>query len=72
MEFCDAIHAARLSGTLRAMAPDATLPMDSKPRELRLDGFSLSVVEGPGAGASLSARVSEIFVGSAPGNGVVL
>ena len=54
------------------MSTDATLPIDSRPRELRLDGFALSVVEGPGAGASLRARVSEIFVGSAPGNDLVL
>jgi DNA-binding NtrC family response regulator len=54
------------------MSTDATLPLEGRPRELRLDGFAVTVVEGPGAGASLRARVSEIFVGSAPGNDLVL
>jgi transcriptional regulator with GAF, ATPase, and Fis domain len=54
------------------MAIDETLPLETRPREICLDGFALTVTEGPGAGASLKARVSEISVGSAPGNDLVL
>src|SRR5262245_45752679 len=54
------------------MSTDGTLLIESRPREIRLDGFSLAIVEGPGAGASLRAKVSEVSVGSAPGNDLVL
>ena len=51
---------------------DRTLPLDMRAQALCLDGFALAVVDGPGAGASLRARVSEVSVGSAPGNDLVL
>jgi transcriptional regulator with GAF, ATPase, and Fis domain len=54
------------------MAMERTLPLQSKARELRLDGFSLTVVEGPDVGKSLRAATSEISVGTAPGNDLVL
>jgi transcriptional regulator with GAF, ATPase, and Fis domain len=54
------------------MSTDRTLPLDTRPREICLDGFVLTVLEGPGAGASLKARVSEVSVGAAPGNDLVL
>ncbi len=43
-----------------------------RPSELRLDGFSLVVVEGPDAGAVVRARASELSVGIMPGNNLVL
>src|SRR6185503_17031271 len=54
------------------MSSDGTLLLQSRPRELRLDGFSLSVIEGPNAGAQLRAQVSEVSVGTAQGNDLVL
>lgn len=51
------------------MEPTVRLPSSN---ELRLDGFSLTVVEGPDAGAKLRAPTSEISVGTAPGNDLVL
>jgi transcriptional regulator with GAF, ATPase, and Fis domain len=54
------------------MSADHTLPLQARPRELRLDGFSLTVIEGPDAGASLRAQVSEVSIGTAPGNDLVL
>jgi transcriptional regulator with GAF, ATPase, and Fis domain len=54
------------------MASDGTLLLQSTARELHLDGFSLSVIEGPNAGASLRAQVSEVSVGTAQGNDLVL
>ncbi|MDI1477642.1 sigma 54-interacting transcriptional regulator [Polyangium sp. y55x31] len=54
------------------MSVKSTLPLHSRPKELRLDGFSLTVVEGPGAGTSLRAEMSEVSVGTAQGNDLVL
>jgi transcriptional regulator with GAF, ATPase, and Fis domain len=55
------------------MAPLApTLPLQSRARELRLEGFVLQVVEGPDSGASFRATSSEVSVGTAPGNDLVL
>jgi transcriptional regulator with GAF, ATPase, and Fis domain len=54
------------------MSSDATLPIQSRARELRLEGFSLTVIEGPNVGVSLRAQVSEVSVGTAPGNDLVL
>ncbi|MDI3288809.1 sigma 54-interacting transcriptional regulator [Polyangium sp. 15x6] len=54
------------------MSAKSTLPLHSRPKELRLDGFSLTVIEGPGAGTSLRAQMSEISVGTAQGNDFVL
>jgi DNA-binding NtrC family response regulator len=54
------------------MPADHTLPLQARPRELRLDGFSLTVIEGPDAGASLRAQVSEVSIGTAPGNDLLL
>jgi transcriptional regulator with GAF, ATPase, and Fis domain len=54
------------------MPADKTLPLGSTPRELRVHGFSLAVVEGPNAGVSLRAQASEVAVGTAPGNDLVL
>ncbi|MDC3961650.1 sigma 54-interacting transcriptional regulator [Polyangium jinanense] len=54
------------------MSAKSTLPLHSRPKELRLDGFSLTVIEGPGAGTSLRAQMSEVSVGTAQGNDLVL
>src|SRR5689334_2659028 len=54
------------------MSADHTLPLEPRARELRLDGFSLTVVEGPNTGATLRAAASEISVGTAPANDLVL
>ncbi|MEO7330609.1 MAG: sigma 54-interacting transcriptional regulator [Minicystis sp.] len=54
------------------MSSSGTLPIDSRPRELRLDGFSIVVIEGPNTGATHLARTSEVSVGTAPGNDLVL
>ncbi len=54
------------------MSSSGTLPIDARPRELRLDGFSITVVEGPNTGATHLARASEVSIGTAPGNDLVL
>jgi DNA-binding NtrC family response regulator len=54
------------------MSTDGTLLLKSKARELRLEGFSLTVVEGPDTGASLRAQASEVSVGTAQGSDLVL
>ena len=54
------------------MSVKSTLPLHSRAKELRLDGFSLTVIEGPGSGASLRAEMSEVSVGTAQGNDLVL
>jgi transcriptional regulator with GAF, ATPase, and Fis domain len=54
------------------MSAKGTLPLDSRPRELRLEGFSVTVVDGPNAGLTHLARTTEVSVGTAPGNDVVL
>ncbi|HEU4406387.1 MAG TPA: sigma 54-interacting transcriptional regulator [Polyangiaceae bacterium] len=54
------------------MPADGTLLLQPRARELRLEGFSLTVTEGPDAGASLRAQASEVSVGTAPGNDLVL
>ena len=54
------------------MVQAATLPLQSRSQELRLDGFVLHVVDGPDTGASLRAAASEVSVGTAPGNDLVL
>jgi transcriptional regulator with GAF, ATPase, and Fis domain len=54
------------------MSTDGTLILKPKARELRLEGFSLTVIEGPGTGASLRAQTSEVSVGTAQGNDLVL
>ncbi|MFT3767700.1 MAG: sigma 54-interacting transcriptional regulator [Minicystis sp.] len=54
------------------MAVDATLQLESRARELRLDGFTLTIVEGPGAGAVVRAQKSEVSIGTAPANDLVL
>ena len=51
---------------------DGTLPIESRSRELRLDGFSLSIVEGPGAGTRIRAQSSEVAIGTAQANDLVL
>jgi transcriptional regulator with GAF, ATPase, and Fis domain len=51
---------------------DRTLPLESRARELRLDGFALTVLEGPGSGTVLRARTSEVSIGTAPANDLVL
>jgi len=61
-----------LRGTIAAMSMERTLPLQSKARELRLDGFSLTVIEGPDLGKSLRATTSEVSVGTAEGNDLVL
>jgi transcriptional regulator with GAF, ATPase, and Fis domain len=54
------------------MSMDGTLLLQTNARELRLDGFSLTVIEGPDAGTALRAQVSEVSVGTAQGNDLVL
>jgi transcriptional regulator with GAF, ATPase, and Fis domain len=54
------------------MSSDGTLLLQGKAKELRLDGFSLTVIEGPDNGASLRAQASEVSVGTAQGNDLVL
>ncbi len=54
------------------MSKDGTLLLQPKARELRLEGFSLPVIGGPDTGASLRARTSEISVGTAQGNDLML
>jgi transcriptional regulator with GAF, ATPase, and Fis domain len=54
------------------MSTDRTLPLDQRTRELCLDGFTLTVVEGPNSGAVLRARVAEVSVGTALANDLVL
>lgn len=54
------------------MSVKGTLPIQSPAKELRLDGFSLTVIEGTGAGATLQAGKSEVSVGTAEGNDLVL
>jgi transcriptional regulator with GAF, ATPase, and Fis domain len=54
------------------MPADHTLPLESRPKELRLDGFALTIIEGPGTGTTLRARASEVSVGTAPANDLVL
>jgi transcriptional regulator with GAF, ATPase, and Fis domain len=54
------------------MSTDSTVLLQSRAKELRLDGFSLTIIEGPDAGASLRAQVSEVSVGTAPGNDLIV
>jgi len=54
------------------MRIQGTVPLQSPAKELRLDGFSITVVEGADAGAALRAETSEVSVGSVPGNDLVL
>lgn len=49
-----------------------TLPLHAQTKELRLDGFSITVVEGQSIGASLRANTSEIAVGTFQGNDLVI
>lgn len=44
----------------------------ARSKELRLEGFSITVLEGPNAGLSLRARTSEVSVGTAAANDLVL
>jgi transcriptional regulator with GAF, ATPase, and Fis domain len=54
------------------MSSDGTLLLQPKAREVRFEGFSLTVIEGPDAGASLRAKTTEVSVGTAPGNDLLL
>ena len=54
------------------MSTDGTLLLRPSAKELRLEGFSLTVIEGPDAGAALRAEKSEVSVGTAQGNDLVL
>lgn len=58
--------------TVTSMSKDGTLLLSPKAKELRFEGFSLSVMEGPDAGKVLSAKTSEVSVGGAEGNDLVL
>jgi transcriptional regulator with GAF, ATPase, and Fis domain len=51
---------------------DRTLPLEMRAGELRLDGFSVTVVEGPGAGVTLRAKTAEVAIGTAEANDLVL
>jgi DNA-binding NtrC family response regulator len=46
--------------------------LEIRSKELRLDGFTLTVLEGPDAGASCRATTSELSVGTAASNEIVL
>ncbi len=54
------------------MSVHGTLHIQPRSKELRLEGFSISVIEGPNAGASVRARTSEVSVGTADANDLVL
>ncbi len=54
------------------MSTDGTLLLQPKARELRLEGFSLTVIDGPDTGASFRAEASEVSVGTAQANDLVL
>src|SRR4051794_11015243 len=54
------------------MSGERTLPLEAKAPVLRLDGFSLTIVEGPNAGAAVRAKASEVSIGTAPGNDLVI
>jgi len=54
------------------MSTDGTLLLQPKAKELRLEGFSLTVIEGPDAGTSFRAKTSEVSVGTAQGGDLVL
>src|SRR5690242_5538695 len=70
------LHPGRRARTRRdtvgSMSTDGTLILQPRAKELRLEGFSLTVIEGPEAGASLRAKTSEVSVGTAQGNDLVL
>ena len=53
------------------MSADQTLLLEQRTRELCLDGFTLTVVEGPSSGATLRARVAEVSVGTALAKSIV-
>lgn len=57
---------------VRAMSAHGTLHIQPRSKELRLEGFFISVLEGPDAGASIRARTSEVSVGTAAANDLVL
>lgn len=57
---------------VRAMSVHGTLHIQSRAKELRLEGFSITVLEGPDAGASFRARTSEVSIGTAAANDLVL
>ena len=54
------------------MTVNATIPLQARAKELRLDGFSLTVIEGPGSGAQHKAAAREVSVGTAAHNDLVL
>jgi transcriptional regulator with GAF, ATPase, and Fis domain len=54
------------------MSTDGTLILQPGTRVLRFEGFSLTVLEGPDAGAQLRAKTTELSVGTAPANDLVL
>lgn len=54
------------------MSAKITELIRSAAKALRLDGFSITIVEGQNIGATLRAQTSEISVGTAPGNDLVL
>src|SRR5262245_57420627 len=54
------------------MSKDGTVLLQPKAKELRLEGFSLTVIEGPDNGATLRAKTSEVSVGTAQGGDLVL
>jgi transcriptional regulator with GAF, ATPase, and Fis domain len=54
------------------MSIERTLPLEQRARELCLDGFTLTVVEGPNTGAVIRARTTEVSVGTALANDLVI
>jgi transcriptional regulator with GAF, ATPase, and Fis domain len=54
------------------MSVHGTLNIQARSKELRLEGFSITVMDGPNAGASLRAKTSEVSVGTADANDLVL
>ncbi len=54
------------------MSVHGTLHIQPKSKELRLEGFAITVLDGPDAGTSFRARTSEVSVGTAAANDLVL
>lgn len=54
------------------MSVHGTLHIQPKSKELRLEGFAITVLDGPDAGTSFRARTSEVSVGTAAANDFVL
>ncbi|MEZ4315796.1 MAG: sigma-54-dependent Fis family transcriptional regulator, partial [Polyangiaceae bacterium] len=54
------------------MSADGTVILQPPRREVRVEGFALTVIEGPDAGASVHAKTTEVSAGTAEANDLVL